>query len=434
MKDFFTTTTAPTLSFHRQKKYLQPLPMSSHISDLQKLGVLVDEDIEAYVTNIVSTTASCSTHASSSSSWMHYIREGRFMNESILLGGISEIDFPFGTIISHPNTNERILGIANNPKVDLKLRAADVSKRFSRLTSRGSQSTILVPMAHDLHWGMVIVEDQKIFWGDSLGSAPFGTASRTVLDVMKAICECLFPSEKWVIQLKKNVDYCNYMLDVLQFEKQRDAYSCGFYILSVICGFSDSVGGLPAFPYSKYDKDVTELYRAAAVRGYFKRVKEVYSAKKKIANEEPDRTRKVRVSEIDVMMVISQGRMRFFKDPGPSSGLTREKEAIDAIERLTKVTAEDGINSFGIRTNHPATYVQELQKNMEYFSARKEVAVKNKEFSIRKLYSCFKFRSNCKATLTARYYPKEKIWRMTKSNVHNHGPVAPKPVVKRQMK
>lgn len=93
--------------------------------------------------------------------------------------------------------------------------------------------------------------------------------------------------------------------------------------------------------------------------------------------------------------------------------------------------AEDDIRNFGELTSDPSNDVQELQKNVEYLSSRKQVAVKNKEFSVRKRYFCFRFRSKCKATLTGRYYPKEDIWGMTKSNIYNHGPIAPNPIVKR---
>lgn len=107
----------------------------------------------------------------------------------------------------------------------------------------------LVPMAHKLHWGMVTVEDQKIFWAGRLRSKPFGTRYHTVLEEI-LVCDNLFSKDQWVIERKIEGDYCNYMQDLLQFEKQRDGYSCGLYVLSTICGFWDSVGGLPAFPYT----------------------------------------------------------------------------------------------------------------------------------------------------------------------------------------
>lgn len=196
--------------------------MSRYISDLRNIGVPVDDDIKKYVGTISPTAAACSSSRIPSSTWIDYIGDGHFMNETILLGGLLHIDFPFGTIISHPNTSERILRIGTNAKADLNVWAADISKRFARLTSRGALSNILVLMDHKLHWGIVIVEDRKIFWADSLRSKPFGTCSHTVLDVMKLDCEKLFPKDQWVIQRKSDGDYCNYMLDVLNFEKQRD--------------------------------------------------------------------------------------------------------------------------------------------------------------------------------------------------------------------
>lgn len=131
------------------------------------------------------------------------------------LGGLSEIYFPFGTIISPPNTNERILRIGTNGKAYLNVWATYISKLFARLTSRRAHSKMLVSMALKLHWGIAILEYQKQFGSESITSKTFGTRSQNVLEVKKYVCANLFPKDQWVIPRKTYADYCNYMLDVL---------------------------------------------------------------------------------------------------------------------------------------------------------------------------------------------------------------------------
>lgn len=402
--------------------------MSNFISDMEIMGVTVDEDIQRYLSNFDSSSSSSS---GANSTWLQYIRPKRFMNETILIGGMSELDFPFGTVISHPNTNQRLMGAVTNRNLDLSVWAAGISDRFRHLMSRGSQTNVMFPVAHNLHWGMVIVKDQKIYWSDSLRQNPFQSQGRSILDVTKALFKNLFPESDWVIQKNSDGTLCNYMIDVLNYDLQKDGYSCGFYVLATLCTFAESFGEISAFPYHNYDPRITEAYRSASVRGYFKRVKEIYAEKRETMKKyHIQENRTVRVSEADVMVSVTCNRLRFFLTP--VEPITKLEEQEQSKRTKMRLSNDESIELFGITAKTPSEYVDELKNRKEFFSSRKEVAVRNKAFNTRKLYSCFRYRQGCKAILTGRYYPKEGVWRMTKSKVHNHGLVSPTPVVHRQ--
>lgn len=58
---------------------------------------------------------------------------------------------------------------------------------------------------------------------------------------------------------------CNYMLDIQQFEAQRDDFSCGFYVLNSIFQFADITRNLPNQVYRHYDEHLTEAIRECCV-------------------------------------------------------------------------------------------------------------------------------------------------------------------------
>lgn len=404
--------------------------MKHHISDLSTLNVPIDGDIKNYVSKIESSAA-----CSSSVNWLTLLKPKSMMDDHVLIGGLSELDFPYGYIISHPNTNEKIVTLAYSDVSDISSRVKELSDRYQWLLTRGSDSVILAPVCstQEMHWGLVIVQRGAIWWADSFGYPPFGKRNRNVLHVMRDVLKVVQPLVEWKIQVKENGTYSNYMLEVLNYKNQSDAYSCGFYVLSTMCHFAEAIGDLHAFPYITCDAEVTEKFRGSAVRAYMKHVKMVYETKRiearSMSEASGEPVRKVRVSDNDVMVYICQNRMRFFTNfDTPSSSQEAQERARARPSRLCK---DESLYVFGIVREDADGYVEELKAGKEFFQKRKTVEVKDKAFSIRQLYSCFRFRRSCKATMTGRFYHEEKVWRFVKSHVHNHQPVVPTPVVPR---
>jgi len=188
----------------------------------------------------------------------------------------------------------------------------------------------------------------------------------------------------------------NYILDVLKYEKQLDGYSCGFYVISAMSHFSYSLGSLTSFSYLP---ELTECWRKSAVIAFFDRVKDVYKIKGR------------RMTDLDVILHIKNERIRFL--------LPKGTEAL----RFDK---DDSIEKFGEWVEDVGGYIDKLKEKSEFFNYRREFMPKNKEFSKRRMYTCFKERKGCKATVVARMYPSKGTWLVTKSGVHSHGAQAPK--------
>lgn len=61
-----------------------------------------------------------------------------------------------------------------------------------------------------------------------------------------AMCRS-FRSEDWAIDLKSDSIFNNCMLETLRLGKQKDRFSCGFYVLSSLCSFAATIENRPAF-------------------------------------------------------------------------------------------------------------------------------------------------------------------------------------------
>ncbi len=72
---------------------------------------------------------------------------------------------------------------------------------------------------------MLIATDRTVYWGDSLGRKPLNKRKMQYLfEVFMNLLANAFPSVSW-----KRSDE-NYMIDVLEYEPQRESFSCGFYV------------------------------------------------------------------------------------------------------------------------------------------------------------------------------------------------------------
>jgi len=79
-------------------------------------------------------------------------------------------------------------------------------------------------------------------------------------EAVKTFLQALPGDVGWTIRDEK------YMTDVLNFEKQQDSYSCGFYVLDAAMKFADDRGGMPAGNYGRYSAERTERIRKCCTR------------------------------------------------------------------------------------------------------------------------------------------------------------------------
>ena len=126
--------------------------------------------------------------------------------------------------------------------------------------------TIILPINFSLHWGYVIVApDLKsgvavIMWGDSLRYCP----PSGLLETLRLYLVLLYRGVRFVISTR------NHALDVLGFARQKDGFSCGFYVLAVMSCFASgsSDDQYPVRSFEEYDRGVTEEYREVCIRSY----------------------------------------------------------------------------------------------------------------------------------------------------------------------
>lgn len=80
----------------------------------------------------------------------------------ILIGPMTKINFPFGTVVSYLNTNQRLMRAVKDQTLDLSVWELGMSERF-RHNEKGIKIYLMFPVAHKMHWCMVIVKYQKIY-------------------------------------------------------------------------------------------------------------------------------------------------------------------------------------------------------------------------------------------------------------------------------
>ena len=342
--------------------------------------------------------------------WAECAYPGKLSHTNMIYGAISEMKFPLGTSVCNAVTADKLMKIANETKESIKIQSQieEIVIRVKALCPEGKSPTLLLPCSDKSHCGLVIASDGKVSWGDSLGYKPFGSRSKIVDIVHKIMSRC-FRSSDWVIQMNSDDVYKNYMIDVLGYVPQKDTYSCGMYVISTLCHFAESVGEIHAYPYKVYDQEVTEMYRLSAVRAYIKSANEV-------AVSNP------RLSPVDVHVHIME-RIKFYPSNYP------------ADKKRIVVYRDKSIKKYGVVVENIDEYISMLRRhNLEYFNRRRGYNPAMKDFNNRIMYTCFRERKGCKATLTARYYPLEKKYRITKSHVHSHGLEKPEPVIQRKSK
>lgn len=325
--------------------------------------------------------------------WLSCCYPNQLSHNNQIFGAVSQMDFNLGTVVITSITVYKLMNIArilrpNASHVDTINRiAARIKALFPELKCTYENCNVLIPCMDQGHWALVIATNGKIYWGDSLRFRPFKQSLQVVQMLMKTV----FPDSDWIIQTDRAGTAVNCMLDVLKYEPQKDAYRCGFYVIS-INQFSAYVGEINAFPFTTYDTRITELYRRAAVIGFFYCVEDVSN-------------QKTRLTEVDVNIDI-MNKLRFYTKVTPDKAL--------------QLNRDKSIEKYAILVEDLPGYIEKLKSEMEFFELRRDYNPKNKAFSIRRLFNCFRLRKGCKVTLTARYFHTENIWNVTKSKVHSH--------------
>ncbi len=76
-------------------------------------------------------------------------------------------------------------------------------------------------------------------------------------------------------------------------------------------------------------------------------------------------------------------------------------------------------------------FVSDLKLTGEHFNRRNAMTA-TKRYNASRMYSCFRWRSNCKVALYAYFYPEKNEWRVSKKGVHNHTAGGPSEIRKKK--
>ena len=148
-----------------------------HLNNIIAAGAVLTDTAKAYVTRIHTSGAS----------WLDTTAKASMIEQHILLGALSEMDFPFGTIVVPPGTADQMRSVATWNPTQYDRIVRETAKRCCQVLYGQIDCTVLVPMVHNGHFGLLIAKDYKIYWSDSLGWEPFRGEEKPVLEVLKDI-------------------------------------------------------------------------------------------------------------------------------------------------------------------------------------------------------------------------------------------------------
>lgn len=113
--------------------------VNRQISLVHSPSIVVDTDIGTYITKLMERTQEKpDSSPAKATTWIECARKREMMNETILLGGKSGMDFPLGTVIPHPSTNAWIFNATLVLNLDLSIRAKDLSTTYHNLVATAS--------------------------------------------------------------------------------------------------------------------------------------------------------------------------------------------------------------------------------------------------------------------------------------------------------
>eukprot|EP00171_Calliarthron_tuberculosum_P001075 IDg1075t1 len=236
------------------------MPSASNIPHPRKtLADFVDRNIDQNV-----------AHAPTKA-WLDCSQKNMFLDNSLLVAGLSLVPCEENTVILGPATAQFFLAAAagNDSSLKLALKALQQSPNNSPPT----RITLFMPVFDRprKHWGCVLglAKNRTVIWGDSLN---FGPPSPNLLSVVKNVLE-RYTDCSW------RIDSDNYMLDDLHLARQSDSTSCGMYVVVAAASLANNTFYL----FSRLDfqstptTDACEILRLKFVRRWIQGVLEVTS-------------------------------------------------------------------------------------------------------------------------------------------------------------
>lgn len=208
---------------------------------------------------------------SGESLWLNLLCDSSLCDNFLLDAGFATVQYPSNVFVLSSTIGLSI--------PSLHAKEQNITSAVSRLANMISNEwdtrwlppTFLIPVHMTNHWGMLFIiadenspKEGKVTWGDSLNQKPPGGLLQTVTRAMNIVTkETQYEPfyTKWTGDKTKN-----FMVDTLNYMKQNDGYSCGYYCVCAAWHFRDnSVTASLPFEGYKIGKVTSEI-RQAAIR------------------------------------------------------------------------------------------------------------------------------------------------------------------------
>lgn len=223
--------------------------------------------------------------------WFYNIWEGHQSETMLKMYGIAQLTLPLNICVIREGLGQLLGNYKPAETKTLSTENSGISRYLHSYFGAANRShiTLFSPICSIGHWGMVVIRADMdthngrrvpkrgtIYFGDSLNYSPFraGSSDLNCLHLMQNSLSSCYPGSSWAIC---NANYTLHPT-FIGFKRQRDSFSCGFYLVAAIATFATCRGILPHEDYRQYSSPkTTEKYRWACCISAFEGVQKAMS-------------------------------------------------------------------------------------------------------------------------------------------------------------
>lgn len=203
------------------------------------------------------------TEAPGTQAWIKHCEEGCCVDEVLMNAGIAALETGEQCVIMRSNfvsVVQSYVELFHKRKLG-GFSAAGYCEEFVGNLFGGTKCKIgFIPLCIEEHWGFIMIqcvngscvaEGATVSWGDSMILKP----DSSVLSGVTVLLRTVFPQGSFI------TISCNYFRSVLGWQRQKDRWSCGLYVLAIMRAFAIKSDFIPSGPIEIYDKLKLESIR-----------------------------------------------------------------------------------------------------------------------------------------------------------------------------
>ncbi len=121
---------------------------------LQPLGVTITQAVPIYLEKILRNSLE--------DSWLKYARSGKFIDDHIMIGGLSEMTWSFGTLVATPSVALKVRVASTQQGTGRRNTLNAISGMIQRKFMMPQNVTFVAPLVFNNHWGVCIAKSISI--------------------------------------------------------------------------------------------------------------------------------------------------------------------------------------------------------------------------------------------------------------------------------